>query len=249
MLCDFFSALDFWSWCCLAVRFEHCLQQSTCCTYRISIQTNIKLIHWCLWMLVLSVFVALFDSCFTVSCFEASFLPSLGNRKVFTLFESSTSGFAGATLLQIWKILTCLIKKWSTWFNMTPSSCMCMTTFHLRSYAMTMLIVQSSICFVTWRWMIALYAQWFCLKVLVAHPALSKAMWLKFLIIWRFARLWALCDGIEVVENMQRCVCNLASALQPGLKSRTLLCEAKATTTASQASGGGGLLASLSMRN
>eukprot|EP00435_Cladocopium_sp_Y103_P050831 s3831_g15.t1 len=34
------------------------------------------------------------------------------------------------------------------------------------------------------------------------------AMWLKFLIIWRFARLWALCDGIEVVENMQRCVCN-----------------------------------------
>lgn len=144
---------------------------------------------------------------------------------------------------------TCLIKKWSTWFNMTPSSCKCMTTFHLRSYAMTMLIVQSSICCVTWRWMIALYAQWFCLKVLVAHPALSKAMWLKFLIIWRFARLWALCDGIEVVENMQRCVCNLASALQPGLKSRTLLCEAKATTTASQASGGGGLLASLSMRN
>ena len=38
-------------------------------------------------------------------------------------------------------------------------------------------------------------------------------MWLKFLIIWRFARLWALCDGIEVVENMQRCVCNLAETL------------------------------------
>ena len=38
-------------------------------------------------------------------------------------------------------------------------------------------------------------------------------MWLKFLIIWRFARLWALCDGIEVVENMQRCVCDLAETL------------------------------------
>ena len=38
----------------------------------------------------------------------------------------------------------------------------------------------------------------------------DEAMWLKFLIIWRFARLWALCDGIEVVENMQRCVCHLA---------------------------------------
>lgn len=34
------------------------------------------------------------------------------------------------------------------------------------------------------------------------------AMWMKFLCIWRFARLWALCDGIEVVENMQRCICN-----------------------------------------
>ncbi|CAE7740794.1 gup1 [Symbiodinium sp. CCMP2592] len=34
------------------------------------------------------------------------------------------------------------------------------------------------------------------------------AMWLKFLCIWRFARLWALCDGIDVPENMQRCVCN-----------------------------------------
>ena len=41
----------------------------------------------------------------------------------------------------------------------------------------------------------------------------AEAMWLKFLIIWRFARLWALCDGIEVVENMQRCVCHLAERL------------------------------------
>eukprot|EP00933_Yihiella_yeosuensis_P032498 TRINITY_DN26098_c0_g1_i1.p1 TRINITY_DN26098_c0_g1~~TRINITY_DN26098_c0_g1_i1.p1 ORF type:complete len:556 (-),score=64.58 TRINITY_DN26098_c0_g1_i1:22-1689(-) len=35
-----------------------------------------------------------------------------------------------------------------------------------------------------------------------------NVMWLKFLVIWRFARLWALCDGVEVVENMQRCMCN-----------------------------------------
>eukprot|EP00928_Gymnodinium_smaydae_P052132 TRINITY_DN3589_c0_g1_i1.p1 TRINITY_DN3589_c0_g1~~TRINITY_DN3589_c0_g1_i1.p1 ORF type:complete len:550 (-),score=72.11 TRINITY_DN3589_c0_g1_i1:225-1817(-) len=33
-------------------------------------------------------------------------------------------------------------------------------------------------------------------------------MWLKFLVIWRFARLWALCDGVECEENMQRCICN-----------------------------------------
>ncbi|CAE8647970.1 unnamed protein product [Polarella glacialis] len=35
-----------------------------------------------------------------------------------------------------------------------------------------------------------------------------NVMWLKFLVIWRFARLWALCDGFECIENMQRCVCN-----------------------------------------
>lgn len=33
-------------------------------------------------------------------------------------------------------------------------------------------------------------------------------IWLKFLIIWRFFRLWALLDGIETVENMNRCMSN-----------------------------------------
>lgn len=33
---------------------------------------------------------------------------------------------------------------------------------------------------------------------------LLKLMWLKFLIIWRFFRLWALLDGIETPENMSR---------------------------------------------
>jgi D-alanyl-lipoteichoic acid acyltransferase DltB (MBOAT superfamily) len=31
-------------------------------------------------------------------------------------------------------------------------------------------------------------------------------IWLKLLVIWRFFRLWALSDGIETVENMQRCM-------------------------------------------
>ncbi|KAK3810554.1 MAG: MBOAT-domain-containing protein [Linnemannia gamsii] len=38
-------------------------------------------------------------------------------------------------------------------------------------------------------------------------------IWLKLLIIWRFFRLWALCDGIEAPENMIRCVTNNYSAL------------------------------------
>ena len=29
---------------------------------------------------------------------------------------------------------------------------------------------------------------------------------LKFLLIWRFNRLWALIDGIEAPENMNRCM-------------------------------------------
>ncbi|CAE7359341.1 gup1 [Symbiodinium sp. CCMP2456] len=45
--------------------------------------------------------------------------------------------------------------------------------------------------------------------LLVAYAMLLLiVMWLKFLCIWRFARLWALCDGIDVPENMRRCVCN-----------------------------------------
>ncbi len=33
-------------------------------------------------------------------------------------------------------------------------------------------------------------------------------VWLKLLIIWRFFRFWALCDGIESTENMARCMIN-----------------------------------------
>lgn len=33
-------------------------------------------------------------------------------------------------------------------------------------------------------------------------------LWWKFLLIWRIPRSWALLDGIEVPENMNRCVCN-----------------------------------------
>ncbi|CAD7702174.1 unnamed protein product [Ostreobium quekettii] len=33
-------------------------------------------------------------------------------------------------------------------------------------------------------------------------------MWLKFLVIWRFFRLWSLADGIDAPENMTRCLCN-----------------------------------------
>ncbi|KAL9647636.1 hypothetical protein ABK040_015126 [Willaertia magna] len=33
-------------------------------------------------------------------------------------------------------------------------------------------------------------------------------MYLKFLIIWRLFRLWALWDGVNPPENMNRCVCN-----------------------------------------
>eukprot|EP01064_Diplonema_japonicum_P032664 TRINITY_DN6193_c3_g1_i1.p1 TRINITY_DN6193_c3_g1~~TRINITY_DN6193_c3_g1_i1.p1 ORF type:complete len:536 (+),score=80.42 TRINITY_DN6193_c3_g1_i1:46-1608(+) len=35
---------------------------------------------------------------------------------------------------------------------------------------------------------------------------LLNALWLKFAVIWRFFRLASLCDGVEVLENMARCV-------------------------------------------
>ncbi|KAI8621976.1 MBOAT, membrane-bound O-acyltransferase family-domain-containing protein [Chytriomyces sp. MP71] len=39
-----------------------------------------------------------------------------------------------------------------------------------------------------------------------------KHIWLKLLVIWRFFRMWALLDGIETVENMNRCMTNNYSA-------------------------------------
>lgn len=32
--------------------------------------------------------------------------------------------------------------------------------------------------------------------------------WLKFTVIWRFFRFWSLADGMDVPENMLRCICN-----------------------------------------
>ena len=32
----------------------------------------------------------------------------------------------------------------------------------------------------------------------------GNGLWLKFAVIWKFFRLWALCDGIEPVENMRK---------------------------------------------
>lgn len=41
-----------------------------------------------------------------------------------------------------------------------------------------------------------------------------KIIWLKLLIIWRFARFFALCDGIDAPENMIRCMSNNYSTLK-----------------------------------
>ncbi|CAM9342054.1 unnamed protein product [Ascophyllum nodosum] len=38
-------------------------------------------------------------------------------------------------------------------------------------------------------------------------------MWLKFLVIWRMFRFWALCDGVEPPENMRRCMSNNYSVI------------------------------------
>ncbi len=40
-----------------------------------------------------------------------------------------------------------------------------------------------------------------------------KVIWLKLLVIWRFARFFALLDGIDPPENMNRCMSNNYSAL------------------------------------
>ena len=33
-------------------------------------------------------------------------------------------------------------------------------------------------------------------------------IWFKFLIIWRVAKVWSQLCGVEVIDNLSRCVCN-----------------------------------------
>lgn len=52
------------------------------------------------------------------------------------------------------------------------------------------------------------------IEMAVAAYVLLKLMWLKFLLLWRFFRLWALVDGKEPPENMTRCMSNNCSLEQ-----------------------------------
>lgn len=56
-----------------------------------------------------------------------------------------------------------------------------------------------------------LFPQLSAAELCVACYMLLKIMWLKFLLIWRLFRLWALADGIDPPENMKRCMSNNCS--------------------------------------
>ncbi|KAJ4836646.1 hypothetical protein Tsubulata_036533 [Turnera subulata] len=51
------------------------------------------------------------------------------------------------------------------------------------------------------------YARFTLLGLLFAAQVLNF-MWLKFLLIWRYFRLWSLICGIEAPENMPKCINN-----------------------------------------
>ncbi|CEM40145.1 unnamed protein product [Vitrella brassicaformis CCMP3155] len=60
---------------------------------------------------------------------------------------------------------------------------------------------------------------WFWRRLSVAELGLCAFwtlffIWMKFLLIWRYFLLWALCDGVECPENMNRCVYNNYSTEQ-----------------------------------
>jgi D-alanyl-lipoteichoic acid acyltransferase DltB (MBOAT superfamily) len=42
------------------------------------------------------------------------------------------------------------------------------------------------------------------LELLLFCFVMLKMLWLKFFIIWRFFRLWAVLDGVDTPENMTR---------------------------------------------
>ncbi|KAJ9469390.1 hypothetical protein DIPPA_70161 [Diplonema papillatum] len=92
------------------------------------------------------------------------------------------------------------------------------STFSLR-YIFTY-AVRWCICFSLLEWFLRNYFLWSIVKnahmrstmnageFAVVGFWLLNALWLKFAVIWRFARFWALVDGVEVIENMTRCMNN-----------------------------------------
>ena len=48
---------------------------------------------------------------------------------------------------------------------------------------------------------------------------------LQFLVIWRFFRMWALVDGIQVPENMLRCICNNYDIEVSNIASHSTVCH------------------------
>lgn len=70
-----------------------------------------------------------------------------------------------------------------------------------------------------WFMAVARHKLWVPLAAAKGHPLSPLEMclvpwwimiifWLKFTVIWRFFRFWALADGMDVPENMVRCICN-----------------------------------------
>jgi D-alanyl-lipoteichoic acid acyltransferase DltB (MBOAT superfamily) len=54
----------------------------------------------------------------------------------------------------------------------------------------------------------AIWENFTAYQYILASYFILKWIWLKFTVMWRFFRLWALCDGIESPENMGRCMSN-----------------------------------------
>lgn len=52
-------------------------------------------------------------------------------------------------------------------------------------------------------------------------PMNTRLADVQFLVIWRFFRMWALADGVQVPENMMRCICNNCDIEVSSLQSRT----------------------------
>lgn len=51
-----------------------------------------------------------------------------------------------------------------------------------------------------------LWAGFSAYELAISSYLILMWIWLKFLVIWRFFRLWAICDGVESPENMGRCI-------------------------------------------
>jgi D-alanyl-lipoteichoic acid acyltransferase DltB (MBOAT superfamily) len=116
------------------------------------------------------------------------------NSGFFECFYSELGCFEGFSMIY----LECVSIVWCIFAHVFAHFCLIFVSFFVSFFC---LIFLSHFCLI----FVSFYIHF---RRCLQYSVLKGTMWLKFLIIWRFFRLFSLMDGVSAPENMERCMSN-----------------------------------------